>query len=165
MQEEVDDGFGVALDAGLRRALIAVDDGAAQRGSVAAHELRQRVDDHIRAVLDRPQQDRRRDGVVDDERNPVTVRHARQRLDVADVARGISDRFAEHRAGAVVDQLLDVGRLIACGEPYRHTLTRKYMGEQRMGGPVELRHRHDVAAEFGDVEQGIIQRGLSGAHA
>jgi hypothetical protein len=34
-----------------------------------------------------------------------------------------------------------------------------------MGGPIELRHRHDVAAAFGDVEQSIVQRSLTGAHA
>jgi hypothetical protein len=30
---------------------------------------------------------------------------------------------------------------------------------------VELRHGNDVAAEIGDVEHGIIQRGLPGTHA
>jgi hypothetical protein len=103
--------------------------------------------------------------VVDDERHAVAVCDARERLDVADVSRRISDCLAEHRAGTVVDQLLDVGRLIARREPHRHPLPREHVGEQRMGGSVELRHRHDVAAEFGDVEQSIVQRSLAGAHA
>ena len=78
---------------------------------------------------------------------------------------GFPTRLAEHRAGPVVDQLLDVGRLIARGEPHRYPLPGKYVGEQRVGGAVELRHRHDVAAELGDVEQRVVQRGLAGAHA
>ena len=48
------------------REAAAVDDGAAERRAVAAQEFRQRMDDDVGAVIDRPQQDRRRHGVVDD---------------------------------------------------------------------------------------------------
>jgi hypothetical protein len=121
--------------------------------------------DDVGAVVDRLDEDRRRHRVVDDERNAVAMRHARERLDVADVARRVSDRLAEHRTGVVVDQLLDLVRPVARGEPHPDALARKHMGEQRVGGAVELRYRDDVAAEIGDVEQRIIERGLSGRDA
>mgnify|MGYP003693655007 CR=1 FL=1 len=88
----------------------AVDDRAAERRAVPAHELRQRMHHDVGAVVDRPQQNRRGDGVVDDQRHAVPVRHASQRLDVADVAGGIADAFAEDRPRPIVDQLLDRAR-------------------------------------------------------
>jgi hypothetical protein len=105
----------------------------------------------IRTVVDRLEKDRCRDCVVDNEWNAVAVRDARERFDVADVAGRISHGLAEHRAGVAVDELLDIGGLVAFGKPHRHALPRKHLGEQRMGGSAELGHRHDVAAEFGDV--------------
>src|SRR5438876_6656612 len=44
--------------------LAAVDDYAAQRGAVPAQELGERMHDDVGAVVERPQQDRRRDRVV-----------------------------------------------------------------------------------------------------
>ena len=86
---------------------------AAHRRAVAAHEFGQRMHHDVGAVLDRPQQDRRRDGVVDDQRNAMPVRHLGQRLDVADVAGGVADALAENRLRIVVDQRFDRARLIA----------------------------------------------------
>ena len=62
----------------LSRGTAAVDDGAAERRAVAAHELGQRMHDDVGAVFDRPQQDRRRDRVVDDQRHAVPVRDVGQ---------------------------------------------------------------------------------------
>ena len=90
-----------------------IDDGAAERGAVAAHEFGQRMHDDVGAVIDRTQQDRRRHRIVDDERHAVTFGDRGQRLDVADIAGRIADAFAEDGARLVVDQLLD--RLGAVG--------------------------------------------------
>ena len=51
--------------------LAAVDDDAAERRAVPAHELRQGMHDDVGAVFDRPQQDGRGNRVVDDQRNAV----------------------------------------------------------------------------------------------
>ena len=88
-----------------------------------------------------------------------------QRLDVADVAGRIADALAEHRAGLVVDQLLDRVGLIGFGEAHADALPRQNVREQRVGGAVELRHRNDVAAHLGEIEHGVIERRLPGAHA
>ena len=121
--------------------------------------------DDVGAVFDRPQQDRRRDRVVDDQRHAVPVRDVGQRLDVADVAGRIADALAEHRAGLVVDQPLDRGGRVRLGEADVDALPAEDMGEQRVRGAVELRHRDDVAAELGDVEHRVVERRLAGADA
>ena len=90
--------------------LAAIDDGSAQRGAVPAHELGQRMHHDVRAVFDGPQQDRRGDGIVDDQRHAVFVGHARQRLDIANVSRRIADTFAKDRARFIIDQLFDSRR-------------------------------------------------------
>ena len=78
---------------------------------------------------------------------PCAVRDLGHRLDVADVAGRIADAFAKHRAGVVVDQLLDVGGLVDSRRSAPSTpWLRQHMREQRMGGAVELRHGDDVAA-------------------
>ena len=78
--------------------VAAIDDDAAERCAMPAHELGERVHHDIGAVLDRPQQHRRGHGVIHHKRDAVPVRHPRQRLDIADVAGRIADAFAEDGA-------------------------------------------------------------------
>ncbi len=143
----------------------AVHDDSAHGRAVAAHELRQRVHHDVGAVIDRPKQDRGRDRVIDDQRHAVGVSDLRERLDVADVARGGADAFAIDGARVVIDQLLDVIGVIRCSEPDGDALARQDVGEQRVRRAVELRHRHEVAAQTADIDRRVVQRGLSAAHA
>ena len=140
----------------------AVDDRAAERGAVAAEKFRQRMNRDIGAVIERLQQDRRRDGIVDDQRHAVAMRDLGQRLDIADVAGGIADGLGEHRLGVVVDQLLDGVRLVAVGEAGGDALARQHMAKQGVRGAVELRHGNDVAAGVGEIDEREMQRRLSG---
>ena len=71
--------------------LAAVDDDAAERRAVSADELRRRVNDDVRAVLDGTQLIRRRKRRIDDERNAVLVRDGGDRLDVDEVRVRIAD--------------------------------------------------------------------------
>ena len=121
--------------------------------------------DDIGAVIDRAQQNRRGDGVVDDERNAVALGDARQRLDVADVAGRIADALAEDRARFVVDQLFDRVGPVGLGEAHGDALARQNVGEQRIGRAVKLRHRNDVGAHRGEIEHRVVQRRLAGADA
>ena len=140
----------------------AVDDGAAERGAVAAEKFRQRVDGDVGAVVERLQQDRRGNGVVDDQRHAMTMRDVGQRFDVADVAGGIADGFGEHGFGVFVDQLLDRVRLVAVGKTGGDALARQHVREQGVRGAVELRDGDDVAAGVGEVDEREMQRRLSG---
>ena len=140
----------------------AVDDRAAERGAVAAEKFRQRMHGDVGAVIERLQQDRGGDRVVDDQRHAMAMRDLRQRLDVADIAGGIADRLGEDRLGVLVDQLLDGVRLVAVGEAGGDALARQDVAEQGVRGAVELRHGDDVAAGVGEVDEREMQRRLSG---
>ena len=97
------------------------------------------MDHDVGAVVDWPQQNRRRHGVVDNQRNAVLVGYPGQRLDIADVSGGIADAFAKDRPGLVVNVLFDGVRTIRCGKADRDALIGQKMGEQRMCRAIELR--------------------------
>ena len=66
----------------------------------------------------------------------------------------------------VVDQLLDrVGLHPTSAKRTVDALARQEVREQRVRRAVELRHRHDVAAHVGDVEDRVVERRLAGADA
>ena len=143
----------------------AVHDDAAQRGSMAAHEFRHRVDDDVRAVVDGPHQHRRRDGVVDDQWHAVAMRDGGERLEIAHIAGRITDGLAKNCAGIVVDQGLDIGRAVRLRETHLHSHPRQDVREEGVSRAVQLRHRHDVAPHFGGVQRRVIQRRLPRTHA
>jgi hypothetical protein len=91
-------------------------------GAVPAHVLGQRVHDDVRAPLDRLDQRRGRDGVVDDHRHAVPCAIARDRLEVGDVAGRVADGLEEHRLGLVVDQRLERLRRVVLGEAHLDAL-------------------------------------------
>lgn len=129
---------------------------------MAAQELGQRVHGDIGAIVERLEQNRCCDGVVDDQRHAMRMRDLGQRLDVADVAGRVADGLGEHGAGVLVDQLLDGIWLVALGEAAGDALPRQDVREQRMRGAVKLRHGNDVAAVIGDVDEGKMQGRLAG---
>ena len=73
-----------------------------------AHELSQGVDHDISAMLDRPQKDGRRNGVVYNQRQPAQMRHFGEGLDVTNVACGIAYGFAKDRTRRLIDQAGDI---------------------------------------------------------
>ena len=76
----------------------AVDDDAADRVAVAAHELGQRVHDDVGAVLLGLAQVGRRQRVVDDQRHAGLLGDGRDGRQVDDDAARVGDRLAEDRA-------------------------------------------------------------------
>ena len=129
---------------------------------MAAEKFRQRMNRDIGAVIERFQQDRRGDGIVDHQRHAMAMRDLCQRFDVADIAGGVADRLGENRLGIFVDQSFDGVGLVALGETGGDALTRQDVAEQRVRGAVELRHRDDVSAGVGEVDEGEMQRRLTG---
>ncbi len=65
----------------------------------------------------------------------------------------------------LVDHCRDVGGMIAFGEADLDPEAREQMGEQGVGGAVELRNGDDVVAKLGEVKHRIMQGGLPGADA
>ena len=127
-----------------------IDHDAADAGAVAAHVFGQRVHDDVGAVLERPAEDRRGHGVVDDQRHAMAVGSIGQGLEVDNIAGRVADRFAEHRLGAAVDQRFQAGDIVMGGEAHFDARARQGVGEQVVGAAVELGHRDDVVAHFGN---------------
>ena len=93
------------------------------------------------------------------------VGDTRQPLDVADVPRRIPDALAKDCACFLIDRLVDGLGPVGLGEADGYSLPGQQVGEQRVRGPVELRHGDDVGAELGDVDDRVIDGRLSGGHA
>ena len=70
---------------------------------MTAQELGCRLHDDVRAVFERPTQERSGKGVVDHEGDAVPVRHLSDRFDVGDLARWVRDDLREDRLGVVID--------------------------------------------------------------
>src|SRR5262249_33596404 len=96
--------------------LAAVDDDTPERSSMAAQEFRQRVHDDIGPVVEWPEQDWSRHGVVYDQRDVVLPSDVRQRFKVADVAGRIANTLAEDGSCVFVDQPLYGGGMVAFSE-------------------------------------------------
>ena len=94
-----------------------------------AQEFRQGMDDDVGAILDRLQQKRRGDGIVDDQWHAVTVGDVGEAFDVADITRGIADAFAVDRPRVFIDELFHVARVIRFGKSRRDVEPRQDMGE------------------------------------
>jgi hypothetical protein len=132
---------------------------------VAAEVLRRGVDDDVGAPLQRAEEVRRRDRVVDDERHADLVGDGGDRLDVEDVLLRVGDGLAEERLGVGagrgapglgVVRVLDEADLDA--EPGQAVV------EEVVRAAVEAGAGHDVVARLGDVEDRQRLRGLAARH-
>ncbi len=114
--------------------------------------------DDVGAMLERPAEHRRGDCIVDDQRHTVAVRGFGQGGEIDDIARRVADGFAEHRLGATVDQRFQGCDVIVGGETHLDALARQGVGKQVVGAAIELGHRDDVVAHFGDGLDGVGDR-------
>src|SRR5579862_4480417 len=112
---------------------------------------------NIGPIVERPEQDRSRDSVVDDQRYAVVMSNLCQRLDVAYVARRIADRLGKHSLRVFIDQFFDCVRLIVVSEAADNALTRQDVGEQRVRRAVKLWNGDNVAANVRDIDEGKMQ--------
>ena len=142
----------------------AVDDHAPENGAVAADELGQRVDDHVGAVLYGLQKERRGDCVVDHQGHAPLVGGGAQGLQVDHVAGRVADALAEDGPGVLVDQFGDGMCAVVLGETGLDPLLGQAVGEQGVGGPVELRGGHDVGAGRGQVPDRLVDGRRPRAH-
>ena len=133
----------------------AVDDDAADDRAVAAEELGGRVDDDVGAVLERADEVRRRDRVVDDERDARLVRDVGDELDVEDVDLRVADRLGEEQLGVRSDGAAPlVGVVLVLDERGLDAELRERVLEEVVRAAVDRRRRDDVVARLRDVQHG-----------
>ena len=105
--------------------------------------------DDVGAKLNRIANGWRCDGIVYNHRDTMAVSRGADRLEIDDIARGVTDGFAVDRFGVLVDKLLDrLGRIIL-SEAHFDTLTGQHMCKKRVSTTVKLRCRDDVVARLG----------------
>ena len=109
--------------------------------------------DDVGAPLDRAAEKRRRERVVDDQRELVVVRDGRDRFDVEHVAAGIADRLAVERLGVVADGGLPRVRIVGIDPRQLHRHLAQQVLELVDRSAVQRRRRHDVIAGRQQREQ------------
>ena len=122
------------------------------------------MDHDVGAVLERPAQNRRGHGVVDDQWHAMAVRRISQSLQVDDVASRVADRLAKYRLGAAVDQRFKRGDVVMGGKAHFNSGAWQGVGKQVVAAAVELGHRDDVVAHFGQGLDRIGDRGHAAGH-
>ncbi|MPN33581.1 hypothetical protein SDC9_181070 [bioreactor metagenome] len=118
----------------------------------------------VRAEVERAAEVRRREGVVDDQRQPGFVGDPGEPFDVKHDKRRIRQRFGEDGPGVRTDRLAyRVGIVVRLDEGEFDPEFGKGVGEQGNRPAVQAGHRDDVISRPGDVQDRQHRRGLSGA--
>ena len=117
---------------------------------MAAEKFGRRMDDHIGAILEGPDQIGRGQRIVDDERHAGALGDLGDRLDVADHAAGIGDQFDEDRLGARADRRLEGREVVGIG-PFH--------------GPVEIAVGMIELVDRAAIELGGRDEFVAGLHA
>ncbi len=131
---------------------------------MSREELRRRVHHDVGSVLDRADEERRRDRIVDNQRDAVPLRHASDGVDVDDVVLGVRERLGEDRLRLGADQGVPFG--VVRGVPDvldGHAHAREGAVEEHARSAVDARGRDDVLAAAGETEQGDGDRRLARA--
>ena len=85
----------------------------------------------------------------------MTVSDLRQFLNIHYVACRVSDGFAEHRTGALINSGLKTIKVVVRHHARFNALTRQCMSEQIERTAVQLAGADDIVAGFTDALQGI----------
>jgi hypothetical protein len=111
--------------------------------------------------VERPQEVRRRERVVDDQRDLVLARDARDRLDVEHVDLRVSDRLREDRLRVIADRRAERVGFRRVDEGDVDAELRKRVRERAVRAAVERCGGDDVIAGTRDVEQRVDVRRLT----
>ena len=118
--------------------------------------------DDVRTVRQGVEDERGRDGVVDDEGHTDLMGHRGDGLDVEDVGLGVGDGLGEEGLGVRLHGRPPGVRVVLClDEGHLDAQALEGVLQQVDGAPVERRRGDDVVACLGDVEQGQGRRGLA----
>ena len=139
-----------------------VRDGVTQhRVRMSGQQLGDRVNDHVRAVLERAPGARRGKGVVDGEDHAPALRDLRDRLHVGDPQRGVGDDFDQDHPRLRPDRRFKGGGVGRVGQRRFDPEARHVLGQQAQGPAVELIACNHMVAR---LKQGQHDGG-NGAHA
>ena len=130
--------------------IAAVHDQAAEAVAVAAQIFGGRIDDHRRAVIEGPRQQRRR-GIVDDQRDAKRPADGRDLGDGENGEFRIGQRLRVIGAGAGVRGAAEILRVRRIDEAHLDALVLQRVREQVPGAAVKIGRADDVIARARDV--------------
>ena len=130
--------------------------------SVSADKLGGRMNDYVRAVLDRTEQIRRREGVVHDQRNTVPVSNGGYRFEVDDVRVGVAERLGIEQLGVRPDGFFKILRIRRINECHGESLFVKGVREKVVRAAVEVGRGDDVVSRDGYILHRVGYRGRTG---
>ena len=142
--------------------LAAFDDHTAEGGAVAADELGGGLDHHVGAVLQRAEQVRGGEGVVDDHRQMMLVGDGGDGFEVRQVGVRIAEGLEVDELGVLLDGVLKLLRILGGDEGGGDAVTRQGVTQQVEGATVDVLGGDDVIAGLGDVAHRVFDRGCAG---
>ena len=135
------------------RELPRLDDHAADRRPVAADELRRGVGDEVRAPLEGAAQVRRRERVVDHQRQPGVAGDRRHRLDVEHVDEGVPDGLGVQHPRVVADGPREVLGVVRVHEGGLDAELGEVHVELRVAPAIELARGDDVVPRLEEGQE------------
>ena len=143
------------LAARLPVKVAAIDNHAAQRGTVTANELGRGVDDDIGAMLQRTEQIRGAEGVIDNNRQAMLLGNLGDGVDVGDVGVGVAERLEIDDRGVVLNGTLDLVQVVGVDEGGLDTKLGERVLQQVVGTAVDGLLGDHVVTSLGKSLQGI----------
>ena len=142
--------------------VAAFHDHTAEGGAVAADELGCGFDHDISAGLQRAEQVRGGEGVVDDHRQMMLVGDGGDGFEVRQVGVRIAEGLEVDELGVLLDGVLELLRILGGDEGGGDAVTRQGVTQQVEGATVDVLGCDDVIAGLGDVAHRVFDRGCAG---
>ena len=135
--------------AGCPVELAGLNDDAAERRAVAAEELRCGVNDDVSAVLDRTEQVRSSEGVVNYKRKAMAVCDFCNRVYIRKVAVRVAEGLKEDCSRVSLDGILNLFQVSRVNEGSGNIVKRKRVLQKVVGSAVDRLLRYDMTAVSG----------------
>ena len=135
--------------------LAAIYNNTTQGRTMPSDELRCRMDYNICPMLYGTNQVRSTEGVIYNQRNPVTVCYFSNGINVNDVAIRISQRFNEYCLGILLNRFLEIVQIARVHKSSGNPVDRQCVGQQIIRSTVDGLSCHDMVACTGDILKGI----------
>ena len=129
---------------------------------MAADELGRGLDHDVGAVLQRAEQVRGGEGVVDDHRQMMLVGNCGDGLEVGQVGVRIAEGLEVDELGVLLDGVLELLRILGGDEGGGDAVTRQGVTQQVEGATVDVLGGDDVIAGLGDVAHRVFHGGCTG---
>ena len=122
---------------------------------MAADKLGRGVDDNVGAVLQRTEQIRGAEGVIDDNRQAMFLGNLGNGVDVGDIGVGIAERLEIDDRGVVLDGALDLFQVMSIDKGGLDAKLEERMLQQVVGAAVDGLLGHHVVTGLGEGLQRV----------